>query len=496
VLTLRVRARVRGRTAATRLTRLAVTPLSVLAPARVAAAPEPGERGVLRYRGAPSVRPGEFVASDIGSATPHGLLVRVDSVRRVGAETAMQTRPASLVEAIPEANITLGAAATARSASASGPRGFSSALRCSGGARGQLNGSMSLSLTPRLHLAWSFLQVRRAEASVTVRGEAAASAAIIGQGRCELDKTEVASWRAPALRFAVGPVPIVVVPTTTLFVKALGEAEGTFEASLKGWMAATSGLRYDGRIHPISSFEQGFAHTATPRAGGSLGGRVIPTVTFLVYGIAGPRFDLSTGLQLDADSTRDPWWTLSAPVELTASLAVPGHDKLNVGPLTVYERSFMLAQAPPAPPPPADSGNADSDGGSGGSGDQPSTQRARIDWDTDDTDVDLHIWDAEGNHAWFGSQDSIPEADLSSDITTGYGPEIFTDHRAPSSRTFTYGLCYYADRGNGPTTVAVTIDDPDGTRRESTHTLEATRSAVLLGASGSEPAYTPPDGWC
>jgi len=134
---------------------------------------------------------------------------------------------------------------------------------------------------------------------------------------------------------------------------------------------------------------------------------------------------------------------------------------------------------PPPPPPP----NPDP------------VDRAEISWNTDDTDVDLHVWDADGNHSWFSDQYGIPDARLSSDITSGFGPEWFTDYRS-NGRTFTYGLCYYSDHGNGPTDVDVRIVDPNGAERTSSHYLEFSGDRVLLGSSPPGGGYVPDDGWC
>jgi uncharacterized protein YfaP (DUF2135 family) len=118
-----------------------------------------------------------------------------------------------------------------------------------------------------------------------------------------------------------------------------------------------------------------------------------------------------------------------------------------------------------------------------------------VSWDTDGTDVDLHVWDEEGNHAWYGDQHGIPGALLSTDDTDGYGPEFF-DEAPDQARTFTFGLCYFNDHGFGSTNVAVRLTDPDGTRRESLHTLWYSGDSVLLGSSPAGAAFVPPDDWC
>jgi hypothetical protein len=94
----------------------------------------------------------------------------------------------------------------------------------------------------------------------------------------------------------------------------------------------------------------------------------------------------------------------------------------------------------------------------GASAAQAATERARISWNKAN-DIDLHVYDDEGNHAWYGQQDGIPDAVLSSDVTDSGGPEVFTDNREPSTRHFRFEVCYYAEteNGSGATDVSVSI---------------------------------------
>ncbi|HEY4095780.1 MAG TPA: hypothetical protein VGM33_09730 [Baekduia sp.] len=129
--------------------------------------------------------------------------------------------------------------------------------------------------------------------------------------------------------------------------------------------------------------------------------------------------------------------------------------------------------------------------------------RASLSWDTDATDIDLHVWDVDGYHAWYGDRDGIGDAELSADITQGFGPENFEDFLSEDARTYTYGLCYFASNrsdGTVPDTVAtVTVTDPDGTVRNFRRRLRAEGDAFLLGSSPGDDgsAYVPADpSWC
>lgn len=74
------------------------------------------------------------------------------------------------------------------------------------------------------------------------------------------------------------------------------------------------------------------------------------------------------------------------------------------------------------------------------------TVRFVLSWETDANDVDLHVWDAEHHHAYFGAPRLPSGGGLVADVTTGYGPEALVvpldvPHAAGPYRL---GVHYYA----------------------------------------------------
>jgi hypothetical protein len=295
-----------------------------------------------------------------------------------------------------------------------------------------------------------------------------------GGGSCSLEPEPFATWTAPPLRFFAGPIPVVVVPRVTLYASAEAEAHAPIATRVHGYVRARAGLRYDGAAHAIASFSQRLsADQPTVRSQAAVGARLTPSVELLLYGQAGPRIDLGTGLQLDASPGADPWWKLSVPVELSAGVRLPG---LDLPTQTVLSRSIPLAQARPV-----------------GAAPEPGGERARITWDSG-ADVDLHVWDAEGRHSSY-RESGIPGVLLSKDDTNGFGPETFLEDE-PAGRTFTYGLCYFDARGAAATNVSVRLTDPGGAVRSSTVTLRGEGDSALIGATPPGATAPPPDGWC
>src|SRR4051794_29669495 len=216
-------------------------------------------------------------------------------------------------------------------ASAGGPakQRFSRALSCGPAGSARVNGSLDASLDPSLRFARSGARVRSARAVATLRGGADLAVEATAGASCRLEPTAVTRWTAPPLRFAAGPVPVVVVPRITLYVSAEARAASPVATRIHGTFSATAGIRYARRVRRIGRFTQHLA--ADPpraRAAASLSARVTPSLELLLYGAAGPRFDFGTGLDFHAGPPR----RLSVPVELSAGLRLPG---LDVGPLTV-----------------------------------------------------------------------------------------------------------------------------------------------------------------
>lgn len=86
------------------------------------------------------------------------------------------------------------------------------------------------------------------------------------------------------------------------------------------------------------------------------------------------------------------------------------------------------------------------------------TQRAQarlrviLSWDTPGTDLDLHVVTPSGQHTWYG-QRVVPGGAQDVDVTTGYGPEIFSS-AAPEKGYYHVYVNYYGSGDPGLLTVA------------------------------------------
>jgi outer membrane protein OmpA-like peptidoglycan-associated protein len=67
-----------------------------------------------------------------------------------------------------------------------------------------------------------------------------------------------------------------------------------------------------------------------------------------------------------------------------------------------------------------------------------------LNWETDANDVDFHIFDAQGNHAFYQAKQLSSGGELYADVTTGYGPECFTITGKPAAYPYKLQAHYYS----------------------------------------------------
>lgn len=87
-------------------------------------------------------------------------------------------------------------------------------------------------------------------------------------------------------------------------------------------------------------------------------------------------------------------------------------------------------------------------------------------WETDANDVDLHVYDRQGGHAFYGQKTLPSGGELYADVTTGYGPECFTAPASAAGKAAPYRLAvdYYSrgPMGYGMGTVQIVRSDGKG----------------------------------
>jgi uncharacterized protein YfaP (DUF2135 family) len=105
--------------------------------------------------------------------------------------------------------------------------------------------------------------------------------------------------------------------------------------------------------------------------------------------------------------------------------------------------------------------------------------RVVLSWDSAGTDLDLHVVTPEGGHAWYGNRVLKDGSALDVDVTTGYGPEIFSSAAPPKGNYHVYVNYYGSGADNSVLTVAqVSIITNEGTPREKVQSFQVPMRAA------------------
>lgn len=312
--------------------------------------------GSLTVSGGPELHPGDIVAAGIGPNTPNGLLVKVDTVTSGGAGVQnLNVSQATLTDAIPQgdfsATTTLptqsiggsdqapglesahGASLRGGRLQASESNGFSDVFQCGTSGSIQLSGDFHAGITPAIHAQWSLRSGVSVTATATVAGEAnfSVGSAEFDPGatpavHCNFDDPIGRPIFFGPIEFEIGFIPIVIEPSVLFRVEGGISAAASFGTALCADFSATDGLRVDrSGASPISSFN------VTQRCGGgtflngSASAKVAlgPQLTVLVDGFDVLDANIDAGLDLEADTTKTPWWTLDATLQAGATLNSP-----------------------------------------------------------------------------------------------------------------------------------------------------------------------------
>lgn len=116
----------------------------------------------------------------------------------------------------------------------------------------------------------------------------------------------------------------------------------------------------------------------------------------------------------------------------------------------------------------------------GYSGKTRSRLRVVLSWDSPGTDVDLHVVTPSGGHSWYGNRILPDGSGLDVDVTTGYGPEIYSSP-APAKGNYHVYVNYYGGNSEHQviTLATVSIISNENTPSERQQTFQ-----VPLRAAG------------
>jgi putative cell wall-binding protein len=331
--------------------------------------------GTATVTGGPTLDNGDIIAVGTGPNTPDGLLVKVDSVSTGGPGVQnLTTEAAALTDAMPQGDFSAtadlptespdelgpapGQAATATATGATsragspvrpalvGPGDLSKNLLCGASASLGLYGQLDAKISPAIHARWSLLHGPSVTATITASETASFSVNGDAGASCTLDVPISALATLPRIAFSIGPIPVVIVPKLQFFLHATAAVNDSFTASIDQEFSATAGLAVSGSsVTPIGSVSNKVTYDP-PIATGTASGTVFagPELTLALYGLTGPKINVDAGLDLESDTTKNPWWTLDGELKAGASLQIP-ELHINASDDHVITLTRRLAQA-------------------------------------------------------------------------------------------------------------------------------------------------------
>ncbi|MED5617609.1 YfaP family protein [Janthinobacterium sp. P210005] len=105
--------------------------------------------------------------------------------------------------------------------------------------------------------------------------------------------------------------------------------------------------------------------------------------------------------------------------------------------------------------------------------------RIVLSWDSAGTDLDMHVVTPDGGHAWYGNRVLKDGGALDVDVTTGYGPEIFSSSAPVKGNYHVYVNYYGSGENTAMLTVArISIITNEGTPREKLQSFQVPMRAA------------------
>jgi alpha-tubulin suppressor-like RCC1 family protein len=332
---------------------------------------------------------GDVIALGISSKTPHGLLGRVVSTSKHGNQVTVKTKPATLLEAIPQGDINVsgtlsdaGLSATTSSlagrsmrslkrrsrAESSISQGISRSVSCGTGSSLDLSGSAGISPDFTFSASWGWggwrhptsVTLKQALFQVSATESVQLAATAHAGASCSISPIVLFKKPFSPIDIQIGPVPVVLFPTLEVDLTGQASASANLTASVNQSLTAAAGVKYDnGNWAPIHTLNNTFGwQPPTPALRASVKAGVTAKLSIEIYDLAGPYVTLGPSLSLDVDPTASapsPWWTLTGILNAGVGAHVPALG-LDWSDPSLISYSRVLAQSvgnpPPTNPPP------------------------------------------------------------------------------------------------------------------------------------------------
>ena len=310
---------------------------------------------------------GTVLAAGVTPRTPYGALVAVLSAKRTAAGWRHEVRIAGIHEAVLRGEYDVPIDTTVpiqgRLVPGASRRGSgSTSAGCTGSmeAGAELTGDANLKGSFSGGVAdWKWYKPWKAnpyvQMGMSIDATVGARAWAKAKGTCTTGEKNLYNQNLAVIAFAIGPIPVVLVPHLDIAAGASISASGRVE--LAGSVRADAGanVRVSLRKAPeITGSGPTFGGDSwiDVKATASAEAHVTGRLTILAYGVAGPYAQAKVGVVGRADSAATPWWHIDADGSAGAGVRVGnlcfsflGCLKLEAGNNDLVKGAWRLAQA-------------------------------------------------------------------------------------------------------------------------------------------------------
>ncbi len=325
------------------------------------------------------ISPNDIIAIGITSATPYGLLGKVESIEHIGGKSEINFSQATLTDAIQQGTIRLNQNLSFKGIAYHAAPGIQFQPQATGTGftitissevvlydadndrqtqRDQIRlAGQILVKSSSIDLEIDIKPFRRVESLHFIQTTSVdADIKLFSQINFIDISHEISVAEIPLapISIFIGPIPVIITPVLNINIGANGSISAGIQTGVVANASARVGLEYkQGQWHPLGETSKTFSFTSpTVFAGCAVEGYAGPEMTLLIYGVAGPYAELSSYFQLIADPLQSPWWSLYAGVEGLAGfkMDILGLADLNAD-MQIFDFYELLAQAQPAPAP-------------------------------------------------------------------------------------------------------------------------------------------------
>jgi formylglycine-generating enzyme required for sulfatase activity len=321
-----------------------------------------------------SIAPGDIIVAEPTEAAPNGFLRKVLSIDSIGGSIVIDTEPATLEDAIEQSTLRISRALTpgdvAQSESVLGAseKQISSGINQSSFSleindvilydedgnyqttTDQIIANGTLSFEPSFDLRWIILNNKFEEFYIGMHNTEKADIEI----KCEVrlasvqKEVELHRYYFKPIVTMVGVMPVVVTPILSVILGIDGNVHIGVTTELTQEFTVFSGLRLsNGNWSLVSESNPQFSyippHLSTDM---DVKGYAGLRQSMLIYGLVGPYASIDLYLKLEADLSKNPWWSLYGGVEMPIGI----HAEILSPDIADYETivinyKILLAQA-------------------------------------------------------------------------------------------------------------------------------------------------------